>query len=115
MKVKCFSVRLESLVSISDKAFLARGWDGSEDIIPKSQYYGRDYSVTKTEAHWISAWILSKLENLQWSGKKEGLFDKDTGSQLPIITIKRKFADKKKPVENNEHPELIRESAKSSQ
>ena len=35
-KVLCYSVRLLSLVSISDKAYLATSFNGDEDIIPKS-------------------------------------------------------------------------------
>lgn len=88
MKVKCYSVRLESLVSISDKAFKAVAFDGSEAIIPKSQVFGDDYDVSKSEAYWISAWILEKKE-LQYSGKKEAWFDTDTGRMLPIITYKK--------------------------
>lgn len=69
-KVKCYSVRLESLISISDKCFLARGFDGSEDLIPKSQVFGQDYDVTKSDAYYISAWILSK-KKITYSIKKE--------------------------------------------
>lgn len=69
MRTKCYSVRLQSLVSISDKAFKAVGFDGSEDILPKSQVFGQDFDVTKSEAYWISAWILEK-KNIQYSSKK---------------------------------------------
>ena len=37
MKVLCYSVRLSSLTSISEKAYKAVAFDGSEAIIPKSQ------------------------------------------------------------------------------
>ena len=60
MRVKCYSVRLESFVSISDKAYKATCFDGTTDIIPKSQVFGRDWDVMKSEAWWISAWILEK-------------------------------------------------------
>jgi len=72
---KCYSVRLESLISISDKAYLATGFDGSEDIIPKSQVYGQDWDITKSEAYWISAWILEK-KSIQYSHKKWTMFTK---------------------------------------
>lgn len=42
MKTKCYSVRLASLVSISDKAYKATAFDGSTAIIPKSQEFGQD-------------------------------------------------------------------------
>lgn len=84
MKTKCYSVRLESLVSISERAFKATAFDGSEAIIPKSQVFGQDFDVQKSDAYWISAWILSK-KNLQYSTKKEGVFD------LKKNKIERKF------------------------
>jgi hypothetical protein len=66
---KCYSVRLESLVSISERAYKATAFDGSEDIIPKSQVFGQDWEVSKSEAYWISAWILEK-KKIQYSSKK---------------------------------------------
>lgn len=74
MKTKCYSVRLQSLVSISDKAYKATAFDGSTAIIPKSQVFGRDYEVQKSEAYWISCWILKQKE-LQYSTKKESVFN----------------------------------------
>lgn len=68
-KRKYYSVRLESLIDISDKAYKAIAFDGSEAIIPKSQVYGPDLEVEKSEAFWISAWILEQKE-LQYSTKK---------------------------------------------
>lgn len=72
---KCYSVRLDSLVSISDKCYLAKAFDGSESLIPKSQVFGQDYGVSKSEAYWISAWILQKKE-IQYSIKKWTNFSK---------------------------------------
>ena len=69
MKTLCYSVRLESLVKISDKAYKATSFDGTTDIIPASQVFGQDYEVMKCEAYWISAWILGK-KNIQYSPKK---------------------------------------------
>ena len=68
-RTKCYSVRLQSLVSISDQAYKATAFDGSSDIIPKSQVYGPDYEVSKSAAYWIAAWILEK-KNIQYSTKK---------------------------------------------
>jgi hypothetical protein len=65
MKVICYSVRLQSLTDISEKAVRATAFDGSEAIIPKSQVYGQDYEVTKSEAYWIAEWIL-KQKSLQY-------------------------------------------------
>lgn len=92
MKTKCYSVRLESLVSISDKAYKATAFDGSCDILPKSQVFGRDWDVMKSEAYWIAAWILEK-KNLQYSGKKEAWFN-ELGKMLPKITITRHIPKK---------------------
>lgn len=88
MKTKCYSVRLQSLVSISDRAYKATAFDGSTAIIPKSQVFGQDYDVQKSDAYWISAWILNQ-KDLQYSDKKEALFDNETGKMLPSYQIER--------------------------
>ena len=87
MPTKCFSVRLQTFVRVSDKCFKAIAFDGSEALIPSSQYLGQDYDVLKSDTYWISAWILDKKE-LQYSSKKEVWFD-DNGKMLPKITIER--------------------------
>jgi len=77
MKTKCYSVRLESLVSISDRAYKATAFDGSEAIIPKSMVFGQDYEVQKSYAVWIAAFILEKEDcNLQYSDKKVKWFNR---------------------------------------
>lgn len=104
MKTKCYSVRLESLVSISDKALKATSFDGSSDIIPKSCVFGYDYEVQKSNAYWIAAWILEKKE-LQYSTKKEAWFG-ENGERLPTFTITKHKAEKKEKVDNNIIKEL---------
>jgi hypothetical protein len=86
MKTKCYSVRLESMRRISDKCYSARGFDGSEALIPASQVYGQDYDVSKSEAWWITAWILEK-KDIQYSTKKEAFFYTDTGKRAPDVEI----------------------------
>ena len=86
MKTKCYSVRLQSLVSISDKAYKATAFDGSTAIIPKSQVFGSDYDVQKSEAYWVSCWILEQKEGFQYSDKKIGWFNPDTYRIEPNIT-----------------------------
>lgn len=68
-KVKCYSVKLESLSNISPKAMKATAFDGSEAIIPSSMFFGQDYEVSKSDAFWIAAFILEK-SHLQYSKKK---------------------------------------------
>lgn len=68
-KTKYYSVRLESLISISPKAYKAIAYDGTSAIIPKSQVLGPDLEVQKSDAYWISAWILEK-KDIQYSTKK---------------------------------------------
>lgn len=104
MRTLCFSVRLESLVRISDKAFKATAFDGSSDIIPASQVFGRDYEVQKSDAYWISAWILEK-KSLQYSPKKRAWFDENK-HQLPTYTIERHQPEKLEPKESNIIEEL---------
>lgn len=77
MKTKCYSVRLQSLVSISDRAYKATAFDGSTAIIPKSQVFGLDYDVQKSDAYWIAAFILDKPDcKLQFSSKKVMWFNR---------------------------------------
>lgn len=83
---KCYSVRLNSLISISDKCYLAKAFDGSEALIPKSQVYGQDYDVSKSESYWITAWILEK-KDIQYSTKKWTNFSK-SGKNIGQIEFK---------------------------
>lgn len=106
MKTLCYSVRLESLESLSPKAFKATAFDGSSDIIPASQVFGRDYEVQKSDAYWISAWILEK-KSIQYSSKKQAWFD-ENGKQLPTYTIERHTPEKREVVSNNKITELKR-------
>jgi len=99
MRTLCYSVRLESLVRISDKAFKATAFDGSSDIIPASQVFGMDYEVQKSDAYWISAWILEK-KSIQYSGKKQAWFD-ENGHRLPTYTIERHTPEKIEAKESN--------------
>ena len=88
MKSLCYSVRLSSLTDISDKCYKATAFDGSEALIPKSQVFGQDYDVSKSEAYWISEWIL-KQKSLQYSAKKEAWFDSVTRKKLPTYVIEK--------------------------
>lgn len=100
MKTLCYSVRLESLTAISDKCYKASAFDGSEALIPKSQVFGQDYSVTKSEAYWISEWIL-KQKSLQYSGKKKAWFDSVTRKMMPTYKIEKHTPERVEPVESN--------------
>jgi hypothetical protein len=76
-KIKCYSVRLEMLTSISEKAYKATAFDGSTAIIPKSMVLAQDWEVQKSEAYWIAAFILEKEDcNLQFSLKKVKWFNR---------------------------------------
>lgn len=85
MKTKCYSVRLKSLDLISDKAYKAVAFDGSSDIIPSSQVFGPDLEVGKSEAWWISAWVLEK-KSIQYSTKKSSWFEQD-GTRLETSSV----------------------------
>ncbi len=106
MKTLCYSVRLQSLERISPKAFKATAFDGSSDIIPASQVFGMDMEVQKSDAYWISAWILDK-KSLQYSDKKRAWFDED-GNRLPTYTVTRHTPEKRTPTASNEIDELKR-------
>lgn len=96
--VKCYSVRLKSLVRISDKAFRAECFDGSSDIIPASQVIGPDFDIEKSEAWWITAWILEK-KSIQYSAKKVAFFD-DNGRMLPTYTVEKHVPERKEKIDN---------------
>ena len=106
MKTLCYSVRLESLTRISDKAYRATAFDGSSDIIPASQVFGQDWDVQKSDAYWISAWILEK-KSIQYSAKKQAWFD-ESGKMLPTYTIERHTPDKVEAKQSNEIDDLKR-------
>lgn len=107
MKIKCLSVRLKSLDQISAKCFKATGFDGISDLIPISQVFGIDYSVSKSDAYWISEWIL-KQKKIQHSNKKAAIFDNDTGKMIPIFTIEKHIPKNKEAIEINPDASLIK-------
>lgn len=98
-----------SLTSVSEKAYKATAFDGSTAILPKSQVFGQDYDVGKSEAYWISEWILEKKE-LQYSRKKVSYFDRDRADYIPEtgITIERHIPEEKQPVNNPPIAELLK-------
>jgi hypothetical protein len=104
MKTKCYSVRLDSMVRISDRCYKATAFDGSSDLIPASQVFGVDYEVVKSDAYWISAWILEK-KNLQYSCKKVAWFD-ENGNKMPKFEVSHHTPEKVAAVESNEIDEL---------
>lgn len=107
MKVKCYSVRLKSMTLISPNCFKAISFDGSESLIPSSQVFGADLEVEKSEAFFISAWILEK-KNLQFSIKKEAWFDSETRQQLPSYTVNKHVPEPQKPTERSVDESLFR-------
>lgn len=107
MKTKCYSVRLQSLVSISDKAYKATAFDGSCDVIPASQVFGQDYDVQKSDAYWIAAWILDK-KSLQYSNKKEAWFDSESGRMLPTYTVEKHKPARVEPKPTQPDADLIK-------
>ena len=109
MKIKCYSVRLKSLISISDKAYKATAFDGSEDIIPKSQVLAIDYDSQKSDAYYISEWILER-KNIQFSRKKERVFDTISRKiEHNIVTIVETMSPEKiEPIKTSPDESLIR-------
>ena len=104
MKTLCYSVRLKSLTRISDKAFKATDFNGISDIIPESQIFGTDFDVQKSDAYWISAWIL-KNKNIQYSTKKSAWFD-ENGNMLPTYIVEKHSPTAKEKLDNNIIEEL---------
>lgn len=98
-KTLCYSVRLDSLTRISEKAYKATSFDGSSDILPASQVFGRDFEVMKSDAYWIAAWILPK-KDIQYSAKKQAWFD-ENGHMMPTYTIERHTPEKREAKKSN--------------
>lgn len=87
-KTKCYSVRLKNLTQISSKCWKAEDWQGETYLIPDSQYFGRDYDVVKSDAHWIAAWIIDKEDcKLMVSTKKIGWYNPSKRKVEPNIVI----------------------------
>ena len=108
-KVKCYSVRLQSLESISPKAYKATAFDGSTAIIPKSQVFGEDLSVQKSDAYWISAWVLEQKQ-LQYSKNKESWFDKESSqASNDGVEIERHVPEEIEVVEVEPISELLKD------
>ena len=100
MRVKCISIRLQNLVRITDKAYKATDFNGNTDIIPASQIYGEDNEVGKSDAYWVTEWILNK-KNLTCRRKKERFFDLATRRQIQTCTVEYHKPIKIAPVNEN--------------
>lgn len=111
MKTKCYSVRLKSLESISDRAYKATAFDGSTSILPKSQVFGNDYEVHKSQAYWISAWILEK-KNLQYSRRKCGWYNSNTMKVVPSVgvVVEKHVPKRIEPIKSKADDRLTRKS-----
>jgi hypothetical protein len=107
MKVKCCSVRLQGLIQISDKAYKAIDFNGNSDIIPASQVYGRDWDINKSEAYWISEWIL-KQKSITYTNKKIAWFDSESGKMLPTYIVEKHIPTKIEVKETAPAPELVK-------
>ena len=106
-RIKCYSVRLQSLEAISAKCYKATAFDGSTALVPMSQVFNTDRDVENSDAWWIAAWFIEKPElTLQVSRKKIGWFDRESGRMLPNYTVERHVPEPKEAVERGPIPEL---------
>jgi hypothetical protein len=106
-KTKVVSVRLQSLVDISAKAYKATAFDGSTAILPKSQVFGQDYDVVKSDAYWIAEWILAQ-KDIQYSDKKVAWFNTETNRLEPNIIVEHHKPERIEATETNPHESLTR-------
>jgi hypothetical protein len=72
---------------ISDKCYKVTDFNGNTDFIPKSQVFGVDTDVGKSDAYWISEWILKK-KTLTYSTKKKTWFS-EHGIIQPYYEVKQ--------------------------
>ncbi len=82
-------------------------FNGHEDLIPASQYFGPDYDHTKSDAYWISAWILEK-KCITYSEKKAAWYNPEDQTFKPHyeVIVVRHVPEKRAVVENNFISEL---------
>lgn len=73
------------MLNRSGISYTASDFTGNTDCIPCSHVFGQDYDVQKSDAYWISAWILEK-KNIQYSEKKQAWFD-EHGKMLPTYHV----------------------------
>lgn len=106
-KIKCHSVRVANLEDISEKCYKVTAFDGSKAFIPKSQFFGHDYDVYKSDAYWFTAWILERSPNFQYSKKKTAYFSED-GKRLPDIQIEIHIPERIQPIESKADESLTR-------
>lgn len=106
-KTKCYSVRLKSLTQISTKCWKAEDWRGETYLIPDSQYFGPDWDVSKSEAHWIASWIIDKEDcKLMVSTKKIGWYNPKKGKVEPNVVIEVEVKKPKKiEFDSNQQPD----------
>lgn len=97
-------MRVAAIAQISPKAYKISSFDGSEDIIPSSCVFGRDYEVAKSDAYWIASWILEK-KKIQYS-TKVAWFNKETGNKLPTYKVEKHIPEERDAVECNTINEL---------
>ena len=63
-----YRVKYQELKDISEKAVVVKCFDGSEDVLPKSQIID-EFSLGKTESVLVPCWLAEK-KNIQYSEKK---------------------------------------------
>jgi hypothetical protein len=102
MRVKCYLVKLKDLVDISEKAYKAIAYDGSEAILPKSQIIRPD-----GDAWWISCWVMDQKQ-LQFSKKKVAWIDTRTMQVMPVVTIETHVPQRIEPTNADANDELVR-------
>ena len=104
--MKCYLVKLKSLIRISDKAYKATAFDGTEDILPVKMVIARESSITTSEAWWVSAWILER-KKIPYSKKDHKYFDIETLKEKPEVIIEKHKPKPLTPVASNEISSLL--------
>jgi hypothetical protein len=104
MRNKCYLVKLKELVSISEKAYKAIAYDGSEAILPKSQVIK---PADEEDSWWITCWIMDQ-KNLQHSKKNMAWIDTKTMQVQPVVTVVTHVPKSINPIDNDPDSDLIR-------
>lgn len=113
-KIKCYSVRLRKVVNLSEKSFRVEDFDGGSDVLPKSQFFGKDDGAAGNDSYWVAAWLLPD-KNLTYSTAREREFDRNQSSEKPRYNVITHIPAEIKVFEQREPiKELLRDGASTT-
>ena len=103
-QVKCYLVKFKDLISISEKAFKAVAYDGSECILPKSQVV----RPGSNDNDWyVSCWIMDQKE-IQHSKQKVFMVNSETMQIRPFVVIETHVPEQISVIKTEANADLVK-------